>query len=113
MSATPTFLVTGASGHLGRGVVETLLAAKAGATSAASRDPTKLSELAAKGAQTRRIDFDDPASLEAALKGVDRLLIVSTDDVLTPGKRLRQQSAAVEAAARARVGHVVYTSMPS
>ncbi|THD49028.1 MAG: KR domain-containing protein [Bradyrhizobium sp.] len=112
MAASPTFLVTGASGQLGRRVVEHLLATRAGTIIAASRDPAKLAALAAKGAQTRRIDFDDAASLDAALKGVDRLLIISTDDVLTPGRRLRQQTAAVEAAARAKVGHVVYTSMP-
>ena len=80
MSSSPTFLVTGAGGHLGRLVVERLLAAKAGKVIAASRDPAKLADLAAKGAETRRADFDDPASLDAAFKGVDRLLIISTDD---------------------------------
>jgi len=90
-----------------------LLAAKPGRVIAASRDPAKLADLAAKGAETRRADFDDPASLEAAFAGVDRLLIISTDDVVTPGKRLRQQTAAVAAAARAKVGHVAYTSMPN
>jgi len=113
MSASPTVLVTGAGGHLGRVVVETLLAAKPGKVVAASRDPARLAGLAARGAETRRADFDDPASLDAAFKGVDRLLIISTDDVVTPGKRLRQHTAAVEAAARVQVGHVVYTSMPN
>jgi NAD(P)H dehydrogenase (quinone) len=113
MSPAPTFLVTGAGGHLGRLVVEHLLAAKAGKVIAASRDPAKLADLAAKGAETRRADFDEPASLDAAFKGVDRLLIVSTDSVVEPGKRLRQQKGAVAAAARARVGHAIYTSMPN
>ena len=113
MSPAPTFLVTGAGGHLGRLVVEHLLAAKAGKVIAASRDPAKLADLAAKGAETRRADFDEPASLDAAFKGVDRLLIVSTDSVVEPGRRLRQQKAAVAAAARARVGHAIYTSMPN
>ena len=80
---------------------------------AASRDPAKLADLAAKGAETRRADFDDPASLDAAFKGVDRLLIVSTDALGVPGMRQRQHKAAVAAAARAQVGHVVYTSMPN
>jgi NAD(P)H dehydrogenase (quinone) len=111
MSSSPTFLVTGAGGHLGRRVVEHLLEAKSGKAVAATRDPAKLADLAAKGAELRRADFDDPASLDAAFKGVDRLLIISTDAVVEPGKRLRQQKAAVEAAARARVGHVAYTSM--
>jgi NAD(P)H dehydrogenase (quinone) len=113
MSASPTFLVTGASGLLGRLVVEHLLAARAGKVIAASRNPAKLADLAAKGAETRRADFDDPASLDAAFKGVDRLLIVSTDALDEPGKRQRQHKAAVAAAARAHVGHVVYTSMPN
>jgi NAD(P)H dehydrogenase (quinone) len=113
MSASPTFLVTGAGGHLGRLVVESLLAAKSGKVIAASRDPAKLADLAAKGAETRRADFDDSASLDAAFKGVDRLLIVSTDALGVPGLRQRQHKAAVAAAARAHVGHVVYTSMPN
>jgi NAD(P)H dehydrogenase (quinone) len=111
--STPTFLVTGAGGHLGRRVVELLLEAKAGKVIAATRDPAKLADLAAKGAELRRADFDDPASLDAAFKGVERLLIISTDSVVEPGKRLRQQKAAVAAAARARVRHVIYTSMPN
>ena len=113
MSASPTFLVTGAGGHLGRLAVEHLLAARAGKVIAASRDPAKLADLAAKGAETRRADFDDPASLDAAFKGVDRLLIVSTDALGVPGLRQRQHKAAVAAAARAHVSHVVYTSMPN
>ena len=113
MSASPTILVTGAGGHLGRLTVEHLLAAKAGKVIAASRDPAKLADLAAKGAETRRADFDDHAWLDAAFKGVDRLLIVSTDDIVTPGKRLRQHLAAIDAAMRAKVGHAIYTSMPN
>lgn len=113
MSSTPTFLVTGAAGHLGRQTVAHLLAAKTGKVIAASRDPAKLADLAAQGAETRRADFDDPASLDAAFEGVDRLLIVSTDALGVPGLRQRQHRAAVDAAARAHVGHVVYTSMPN
>ena len=113
MSSALTFLVTGAGGHLGRLTVENLLAAAPGKAVAGSRHPAKLADLVAKGAETRRVDFDDPDSLDAAFAGVDRLLIVSADDIVTPGKRLRQHQAAVEAAARAKVGHVVYTSMPN
>jgi NAD(P)H dehydrogenase (quinone) len=112
MSATPTFLVTGAGGQFGRLAVEALLAAKAGKVIAASRDPAKLADLAAKGAETRRADFDDAASLDKAFAGVDRLLIVSTDALGVPGLRQRQHKAAIDAAVRARVGHIVYTSMP-
>lgn len=111
-----TFLVTGANGKLGRHVTQLLLGApnldsKPGTVIAASRDPSKLADLAAGGAETRRADFDDPASLEEAFKGVDRLLIISTDS-LGAGRRLAQHAAAVAAAKSAGVGHVVYTSMP-
>jgi len=106
-----TFLVTGANGKLGRHVTELLLNANAGTVIAASRDTSKLADLAARGAQTRHADFDDPASLVQAFKGVDRLLIISTDSLGT-GKRLTQHAAAVAAAKEAGVGHIVYTSMP-
>ena len=106
-----TFLVTGANGKLGRHVTQLLLDAKAGTVIAASRDPSKLADLAALGAQTRAADFDNPASLAEAFKGVDRLLLISTDG-MAPGQRLAQHSAAIAAAKAAGVGHVVYTSMP-
>ncbi len=106
-----TFLVTGANGKLGRQVTQLLLDAKAGTVIAASRDRSKLADLAAKGAETRRADFDDPASLAEAFKGIDRLLIISTDS-LGSGQRLAQHTAAIAAAKAAGVGHVVYTSMP-
>ena len=106
-----TFLVTGANGKLGRHVTQLLLDAKAGTVIAASRDPSKLADLAAKGAQTRHADFDDPASLAEAFKSIDHLLLISTDG-MPPGQRLAQHAAAIAAAKTAGVGHVIYTSMP-
>lgn len=106
-----TYLVTGASGQLGRAVLERLLELKPGTLVAASRTPEKLSEFAAKGVETRTADFDEPAGLEAAFAGADRLLLISTDALDEPGKRQRQQIAAVEAAKKAGVKHIVYTSM--
>lgn len=108
-------LVTGAAGHLGRLVIKHLIEnQKVGASDivAGSRDPAKIADLAALGVETRRVDFDDKASLETAFSGIDRLLIVSTDELGTPGKRLAQHSAAVAAAQTAGVGRVFYTSMP-
>ena len=102
--------VTGAAGHLGRRVVELLLEGGIGKVIAGTRDPAKLADLAAKGAQVRAADFSDPASLASAFKGVDRLLIISTDS-LAPGQRLAQHKAAIDAAMKAGVKHVVYTSM--
>ena len=105
-----TLLVTGANGKLGRQVVNRLLEKGGHAVVAASRDPSKLADLAAKGAQTRRADFDDPASLRDAFRGVDRVLIVSTD-ALGSGQRLSQHKNAVQAAKDAGAA-ILYTSMP-
>lgn len=108
-------LVTGAAGHLGRLVIKHLIESQNVSPSdivAGSRDTAKLADLAAQGVGTRRVDFDDKASLETAFSGIDRLLIVSTDELGAPGKRLAQHSAAVEAAKTAGVGRVFYTSMP-
>lgn len=106
-----TLMVTGASGHLGTRVVELLLDRSAGHVIAGTRHPEKLEALAGRGAEVRRLDFEDPGSMRA-FDGVERLLIVSTDAIETPGRRLAQQRAAVEAAAAQGVAHVVYTSMP-
>jgi len=108
-----THLVTGAGGNLGRRAVETLLDAKPGKVIAASRDPAKLAALAARGAETRKADFNDPASLASAFAGVDRLLLVSTDALDRPGTRLAQHRNAIAAAIKAGVKHVVYTSAPA
>ncbi|MBW8446229.1 MAG: SDR family oxidoreductase [Arenimonas sp.] len=108
-------LVTGASGHLGRLVIQHLIESRKVSPSdiaGGSRDTARLADLAALGVETRRIDFDDKASLETAFSGIDKLLIVSTDELGTPGKRLAQHSAAVEAAKAAGVGRIFYTSMP-
>jgi NAD(P)H dehydrogenase (quinone) len=105
-------LVTGASGHLGRRVVELLLEAKAGQVVAVTRTPDKLKDFAAKGVEVRAGNFDDPASLEKAFVDVDRLLLISTDELSRPGQRLIQHQNAVAAAQKVGVKHVVYTSMP-
>jgi len=115
MSA-PTLLVTGASGHLGRAVVRHLLdtlQVPPARIIATSRKPETLADLAAQGVKVRAADFDLPGTLSEAFRGADRVLLVSTDALLEPGKRLVQHRAAVQAAADAGVKHVVYTSLPS
>jgi len=107
---TSPILVTGAGGALGRLVMAELVARGATDLRAGSRTPERL-DIA--GAVPLRIDFDDPASLEAGFAGVERLLIISTDALDGAGTRQRQHLAAVAAAKRAGVGHVVYTSMPA
>ncbi|EUB96214.1 hypothetical protein PMI07_001816 [Rhizobium sp. CF080] len=109
-------LVTGAAGHLGRAVLHHLVETSKVAPAdiiAASRDPNKLADLTASGFETRKADFDDEAGLVKAFTGVDRVLIISTDELATPGKRITQHRNAVSAAAKAGVKHVVYTSMPN
>ncbi|MGE0394472.1 MAG: NAD(P)H-binding protein [Vicinamibacterales bacterium] len=106
-------LVTGASGHLGRRVVDLLIEHGARDVIAVTRTPEALGDVASRGVDVRRADFDDPSSLPAAFAGATRVLLVSTSDIATPGRRLRQQRAAVTAAAEAGVRHIVYTSAPA
>ncbi|MBN9052921.1 MAG: SDR family oxidoreductase [Rhizobiales bacterium] len=112
---TDTLLVTGASGQLGRLVLDDLLASGKVAPAdiiATTRDPAKLSDYAAKGVTVRAANFDDPAPLDAAFAGAGKVLIISTDALMEPGKRLAQHRAAVAAARKAGVRHILYTSMP-
>lgn len=109
MSTTSkTLAVTGASGHLGRRVIELLLESKAGRVVGITRHPEKLADLATRGVDVRKADFDDAEALASAFAGVDRALIISTDAL---DRRAQQQKTAVECAERAGVGHVVYTSI--
>lgn len=108
-------LVTGASGHLGRLVLDKLLERGVEASSiiATTRDPAKLADYAAKGIEIRKADFDDTAALAGAFKGAARLALISTDALDDKGTRRRQHANAVEAAKAAGVKHIVYTSMPN
>lgn len=108
-----TILVTGAGGQLGRRVLELLVQAKPGRLIATTRTPAKLADFARQGVEVRKADFGDAAALADAFSGADRLLLVSTDELATPGKRLAQHRAAVAAAEKAGVKHVVYTSAPA
>ena len=108
-------LVTGASGHFGQRALHHLLntlKVPASSVVATSRKPDALSSWAAQGVTVRACDFENPASLTTAFQGVERLLLISTDAIDRPGRRIAQQKAAVEAAAKAGVQHLVYTSMP-
>jgi NAD(P)H dehydrogenase (quinone) len=67
-------VVTGAAGQLGQQVVQQLLEKVAAAEVAAVvRNPGKVADLAARGVQVRVADYDDPAALDAALAGADRV----------------------------------------
>lgn len=102
-------VVTGATGQLGRLVVEGLLKKLPPAEIvAAVRDPRKAEEFAARGVQVRTADYEEPATLAAAFAGADKVLLVSSSAV---GQRVAQHQAVIEAAREAGVGHLVYTSV--
>ncbi len=104
-----TYAVTGASGKLGRLVLDELLQKVApGDIVALARDPAKLSDYAAKGVQVRQATYDDAASLDAALAGVDRVLLISGNEV---GQRPRQHGNVIDAAKRAGASYLAYTSI--
>lgn len=102
-------LVTGASGQLGRLTVP-LLARRlpAGKLVAMVRDPAKAQELAAAGAAPRQGSYDDVASLDRAFEGVSKVLFISGNEV---GQRLRQHGNVIDAARRANVKLLAYTSI--
>lgn len=102
-------VVTGATGQLGRLVIDSLLEkVPADQVAVAVRNPDKAAEIAARGVQVRTADYEDPDSLVAAFQGADKVLLISGNEV---GKRLPQHTAVVEAAKKAGVGHLVYTSL--
>ena len=103
--------VTGATGHLGRLVVHGLLDAGVPAADvvAVVRTPDKAADLAARGVDVRQAAYTDRAALQTALKGVDRLLLVSGSEV---GQRVAQHGNVLQAAKANGVGLVVYTSAP-
>lgn len=104
-----SIIVTGASGQFGRAAAERLLnKVPPQNVILTTRKPDKLADLAARGAQVRYADFDDPASLPAAFAGGERMLLISTARV---GTRVGQHRNAIMAAKQAGVRHITYTSL--
>ncbi|MEV6774310.1 SDR family oxidoreductase [Nocardia sp. NPDC051030] len=104
-----TVAVTGASGQLGRLVVESLL--REGVQPVAIvRDPAKVADLAERGVDVRQASYDDPAALDRALEGVDRVLLISGNEF---GKRVAQHTNVIRAAERAGVELLAYASIPN
>ena len=109
MTHAPLIAVTGASGQLGRLAIQFLLSRHPAARILAiARDPAKIADLAEAGVQVRQGDYDRPDTLDAALAGVERLLLVSSSEI---GKRAPQHQAVIDAAIRAGVSLVAYTSL--
>jgi len=101
--------ITGATGQLGRFVIEALLKkVPAEEIVAAVRTPAKAADLAAQGITVRQADYSQPETLRAAFAGVDKLLLISGSEV---GQREAQHKAVIEAAQAAGVGFIAYTSL--
>ncbi|MEU5659324.1 SDR family oxidoreductase [Streptomyces sp. NPDC047737] len=104
-----SIVVTGATGQLGRLVVERLLAeVPAESIAAVVRDKEKAAPLAARGVEIRVADYDRPETLAGAFRAGDRVLLVSGDQV---GRRIPQHTAVIDAAKAAGVAQLAYTGV--
>lgn len=106
-----SILVTGATGNLGRLVIDSLIARGAEPQSivAGARDVAKGADLAQKGVRVVALDYTDATTIAAALDGVDSVLLISGSEV---GQRAAQHQAVIDAASAAGVTKFVYTSAP-
>ncbi len=103
------YAVTGATGQLGRLVIEALLKSiPAGRIVAAARNPAKAGDLAERGVIVREADYSRPDTLGPALAGVEKLLLISSTEV---DGRLPRHRAVIDAAGQAGVSLIAYTSM--
>lgn len=101
--------ITGATGQLGQLVIQSLLKNTAAANIVALvRNESKAADLKAKGIELRLFDYDTPATLASALSGIDKLLLISANEV---GRRTPQHKAVIDAAQQAGVPYIAYTSL--
>lgn len=103
-------VVTGATGQLGRLVIQSLLRRQVPAAQivAAVRQPAKAAELAALGVQVRTADYNQPATLREAFAGARQVLLISSSEV---GQRVSQHRHVIDAARQADVALLAYTSL--
>ncbi|MFI5427407.1 NAD(P)H-binding protein [Aeromicrobium sp. UC242_57] len=106
-----TIAVTGATGQLGSLVIDSLLT-KVPATEivAIVRDAAKAQPLSDRGVDVRVASYDDRAALDTALAGVDKVLLISGNEM---GQRLAQHTNVIDAAIAQNVSLLAYTSAPS
>jgi NAD(P)H dehydrogenase (quinone) len=103
-------LVTGATGHLGTAVIKNLLEkTSADRIAALVRDESRASALKEKGVDIRVGNYDDPASLDNAMQGIEKVLLIAGTDE-NEDNRLRQHQNVVDAAKKAGVNYIAYTS---
>lgn len=102
-------IVTATSGKYGQLVIDELAQRVDPSTIVATaRSTDDIAHFEAQGITVRRLDYDDPASITAALDGAEQVLLVSSSAI---GQRIEQHRAVIEAAAAAGVGHIAYTSI--
>jgi NAD(P)H dehydrogenase (quinone) len=105
-----SYVITGATGHLGRHVVEFLLDRGVAADNivATGRTISRIDDLAERGVQTRACDYDDPESLRAAVAGAEKVLLISGSEV---GRRVQQHRNVIDEALAVGVRLLAYTSI--
>jgi len=105
-----SIVITGATGQLGRHVIQALLERNvpAGEIVAAGRSIGRLSDFAARGVQVKAMDYADAGSVARALDGATKVLLISASEV---GQRVEQHRTVIEAAKAAGVELVAYTSI--
>ncbi|MCW8040489.1 MULTISPECIES: SDR family oxidoreductase [Acinetobacter] len=101
--------ITGATGQLGQLVIQALLKdVPASQIIALVRSEAKAASLKQQGVELRHFDYDAPETLAPALQGVDKLLLISANEI---GRRTPQHKAVIEAAKQAGVPYIAYTSL--
>ena len=101
--------ITGATGQLGNLVIEQLLQLTAAQNIVALvRNVNKAEHFKAQGIELREFDYDRPETLVPALLGIDKLLLISANEI---GRRTPQHQAVIDAAKVAGVPYLAYTSL--
>ena len=101
--------ITGASGQLGRLVIDELLTTTpASEITALVRTPESVSDLAERGITVRQADYNEPGTLIEALKGIKKLLLISSSEV---GQRAQQHQNVINAAKENGIELIAYTSI--
>lgn len=102
-------VITGATGQLGRLVIAALLnKVPANKIVAAVRDIEKAKDIAALGVVVRYADYNQPNSWDTALQGAEKVLLISSSEI---GQRKQQHQTVIDAAKRAGVSLLAYTSI--